>query len=101
VFFDCKLTADENINKVSLGRPWSPTASVTYIRCEMGAHIIPEGWNNWKNPANEATARYAEYGSYGPGGNTSKRASWSKQLTAAEAASIHLEKVFAPWQPKN
>jgi len=99
VFFDCKLTADSNINKVSLGRPWSPTASVTYIHCELGKHIVPEGWNNWKNPNNEATARYAEYKNYGAGADTSKRAAWSKQLTDEEAKRFTMENILGTWKP--
>ncbi len=78
VFFNCTLTADSNVNKVSLGRPWSLTASVTYINCNMGNHIIPEGWNNWKNPSNELTARYAEYKSTGQGANPQARVPWAK-----------------------
>jgi pectinesterase len=100
VFFDCKLTADSNINKVSLGRPWSPTASVTYINCWMGGHIIPEGWNNWKNPANELTARYAEYKSSGPGSNPGKRVKWAKQLTEAEASKYTLRNILGDWNPE-
>lgn len=100
VFFDCKLTADSNINKVSLGRPWSPTASVTYINCSMGKHIVPEGWNNWKNPANEATARYAEYKSTGPGANAEARVKWSRQLTDEEAKKYTLENIFGTWNPE-
>jgi len=101
VFFDCKLTADSNINKVSLGRPWSPTASVTYINCWMDKHILPEGWNNWRNPANEATARYAEYKSTGPGANPSSRAPWSKQLTDEEVKKYTIEKILGDWKPKD
>ncbi len=100
VFFDCKLTADSNINKVSLGRPWSPTASVTYINCRMDKHIIAEGWNNWKNPANEATARYAEYNSSGPGGNTTTRVKWARQLTETEAAQYTIKNIFGAWNPE-
>lgn len=99
VFFNCRLTADSSINKVSLGRPWSPTASVTYINCWMDKHIVPEGWNNWKNPANETTARYAEFGSTGPGANPSMRAKWSRQLTEAEAKQYTLKNIFGQWQP--
>jgi pectinesterase len=100
VFFDCKLTADSNINKVSLGRPWSPTASVTYINCWMGSHIIPGGWNNWKNPANEATARYAEYKNSGPGAMMDKRVKWAKQLTDEEAATFTLKNILGDWNPE-
>jgi pectinesterase len=99
VFTNCKLTGDSTLNKVSLGRPWSPTASVTYIDCWLGKHIIEEGWNNWKNPANEATARYSEYNSTGPGANPSKRAIWTKQLTKDQASNFTKEKIFGTWLP--
>src|SRR5688572_6450718 len=100
VFIDCKLTADSNINKVSLGRPWSPTASVTYLNCFLGSHIVPEGWNNWKNPANELTARYAEYNSSGPGANNSGRAKWAKQLTKEEAEKYTIKNILGNWEPE-
>lgn len=100
VFFNCKLTADPNIDKVSLGRPWSPTASVTYINCWMDKHIVPEGWNNWKNPANEATARYAEYHSSGPGANPAARAKWTKQLTDEEVKKFTLKNILGDWDPE-
>lgn len=99
VFFDCKLTADSSINKVSLGRPWSPTASVTYINCWMDKHIIPEGWNNWKNPANESTARYAEYKSKGPGGSSATRVLWAKQLTEEEGKKFTIKNILGEWNP--
>jgi pectinesterase len=86
VFLDCRLTAEPGVTKVFLGRPWRAHASAAYIRCVMGAHILPEGWNNWKNPAREKTARFAEYGSTGPGAAPASRAGWSRQLTRAQAA---------------
>ncbi len=97
VFFNCNLTADTGLNKVSLGRPWQPCASVTYLHCNIGSHIVPEGWNNWKNPANEKTARYAEYNNYGPGANTSQRPIWIKQLTKEEADKYTLKNIFGDW----
>jgi pectinesterase len=100
IFFNCRLTADSNINKVSLGRPWSPTASVTYINCWLGKHIIPDGWNNWRNPANEATARYAEYNSSGPGANPSARVKWSKQLTDGEVKKYTIKNILGNWDPE-
>ena len=99
VFKNCKLTSDTLINKVSLGRPWSSNASVTYMNCWLGAHIIAEGWNNWKNPSNEATARYFEYNSMGPGSNPLKRVTWSKQLSEEQAAGLTTEKILGQWQP--
>ena len=100
VFFDCRLSADSVTNKVSLGRPWSPTASVTYINCWMDKHIIPEGWNNWKNPANEATARYAEYKSSGPGANPAARVNWAKQLTDEEVKKYSMKNILGDWDPE-
>ncbi len=78
VFKNCTLTADEGVNKVYLGRPWRPYAYTSFIDCEMGEHIRPEGWHNWNNPENEKTVRYIETGSHGPGANPSKRVIWAK-----------------------
>jgi pectinesterase len=99
VFFDCKLTADEKLMGVSLGRPWQPYASVTYIRCELGNHILPEGWNNWRNSANERTARYAEYKNVGEGANANARVKWIKQLSYDEVKTYTLKNIFGDWNP--
>lgn len=99
VFLNCKLTADSNINKVSLGRPWTPTASVTYINCWMDKHIIADGWNNWKNPANEATVRYSEYNSSGPGANINARVKWSHQLSDEDVKKYSIGNILGKWKP--
>jgi pectinesterase len=116
VFMKCKLTGDPkpwisaagipaNTNrapKADLGRPWRSYASVTYLNCELGDHIKPEGWNNWRNPTNELTARFSEYNSSGPGANPAARFKWSKQLTKDEAEKITLESVLGgndAWNP--
>ena len=99
VFYDCKLTSDSATNKVSLGRPWQPYASVTYINCKMGKHIIPAGWDNWKNPKNELTARYAEYHSRGPGANMRARIKWSRQLTKKELKNYRIKNILGSWEP--
>lgn len=99
VFNDCVFTADTAVNRVSLGRPWRPYASVTYINCYLDRHILPRGWDNWKNAPNEKTARYAEYKSYGPGANDNLRADWSKQLTDEEVKQYSLKNVFRNWSP--
>jgi pectinesterase len=120
VFLDCKLTGDATpwnpaatnpattqkvrVTKTAdLGRPWRPFASVTYIRCEMGDHIKPEGWNNWGKTSNEKTARYAEYKSTGPGAAADKRFAWTKQLSDAEAEKYTLSNILAGsdgWNPQ-
>lgn len=80
VFLNCKLTADENITKVYLGRPWRVYAKTVFLNCEMGKHILPEGWDNWSNPEAEKTIFYAEYECFGKGFQPEKRVHWSHQL---------------------
>ena len=119
VFTNCKLTGDpapwvdasgNPVKKsrttplAALGRPWQPTASVTFLNCEMGPHIAPAGWDNWRKPEREKTSRFAEYGSHGPGANPGKRAPWSKQLTQEEANAITPEAVLGGtdgWRPNS
>lgn len=106
VFFDCKLLAAPGVDKVFLGRPWRPYAKTVFIRTQMGAHIVPEGWNAWKGdamfPDKDKTAYYAEYGSIGAGANTAKRVTWSKQLK--KVANYTLTNIFNRgdlWNPEN
>jgi pectinesterase len=119
VFLDCKLTGDSipwdpattnptttqkpRITPIAdLGRPWRPYASVTYLNCEMGDHIRPQGWNNWGKASNETTARYSEYKSTGPGGSPDQRFAWSHQLTDDQAKQITLQAVLGGddhWDP--
>ncbi len=102
VFLDCKLTADPGVTDVALGRPWRDYAKTVFVNCEMGSHILAEGWNNWGKPEAEKTAFYAEYNSKGPGAAPAKRARWSHQLTAAQAAEYTVEKILGGadgWNP--
>jgi pectinesterase len=92
VFLDCKLTGEGA--QADLGRPWRPYAAVAFIRCEIGPHIKPEGWNNWKKEENEKTARYSEYKCTGPGADRSKRVKWSKELPDDEAAKYTAENIL-------
>jgi pectinesterase len=101
VFLDCKLVSDDNV-PTFLGRPWRPHASVAFVRCELGEHIRPEGWDNWRKAENEKTARYYEYQCTGPGADRSKRVAWSKELTAEQAKDLTPQKVLAgtdAWNP--
>ena len=102
VFMNCRLTADSAAHKVYLGRPWRPHSRTVYLRCDLGKHILPAGWDNWRDAANEQTAYYAEYQSTGPGANPTARAKWSHQLTSKEAKRYTLGHIFegaAPWVP--
>lgn len=117
VFRNCRLTSDCPPRSVYLGRPWREWAKTVFIDCEMGAHIHPAGWHDWQKP--HGHFYYGEYGSRGEGSprnasesasrNTAscmisakKRAAFSHQITAEEAALYTIENVLgAPdgWRP--
>ena len=102
VFKNCKLTANPDVTKVYLGRPWRPYASTVFMNCEFGDHIRPEGWHNWNKTENEQTARYAEFNNRGPGAATDKRVKWAKQLKPKEAEQFTIENIFkntGNWYP--
>ena len=94
VFYHCRLTGQNTETGVYLGRPWRPYARVVFIDCWLDSHIRPEGWDNWRDPAREKTAWFGEYKSKGPGANPKARVAWSRQLTAAEAATFSRERFF-------
>ena len=98
VFNRCRLTADEGIDKVYLGRPWRDYGYTLFMNCELGSHIRPEGWHNWQKNREE-TARYMEYGNHGPGADTKDRVGWSRQLDKKEAKKITQEEVLSSQQP--
>lgn len=100
VFYDCKLTADNGVDRVFLSRPWRPYGQAVFIRCELGRHILPVGWDNWGNKENEKTAFYAEYESKGEGANPKARAAFSHQLK--DLKGYEIETVLAGddgWNP--
>ena len=100
VFRRCRVTANEGLTKVYLGRPWRAFASVTWIDCELPSCITPEGWHNWGRTENEQTARYAEYASTGAGANVDGRVKWAK--VSSETANVNIAKLFmsaSKWTP--
>jgi pectinesterase len=102
VFLDCRLTG-EGSAKADLGRPWRPYGSVTYIRCKLGDHIKPDGWNNWGKAENEETARFAEYQCTGAGADRAKRVPWARELTDKEAEKLTVENLLRgtdKWSPR-
>ncbi|WP_035657103.1 pectinesterase family protein [Flavobacterium seoulense] len=94
VFFKCTLTADPNIDKVYLGRPWREFANVAFINCFLGKHIRSEGWHNWDKPEREKTAFFAEYGNYGPGSETGKRVKWFQLLSKSKLKEFTVKNIF-------
>ncbi len=106
VFINCKLIADPAVTKAYLGRPWRPYAKTVFMTCDLGKHILPEGWNPWKGdlmfPNKELTVFYAEYKNKGDGASPKTRLAWTKQLTDKEAKNYTLKNILGgadQWNP--
>lgn len=102
VFIRSRLSAAPGVTDVYLGRPWRDHARTVFLRCEMGAHIRPEGWHDWDREDARSTVFYAEFESIGPGGRSDQRVPWSRQLDAKTAAMFAPERLLsrpgeAPW----
>ena len=96
VFKNCKLTADPGIDKCYLGRPWGAYAKTVFIDCELGPHIVADGWHDWEKegkPNTKKNSYYAEYQNAGPGAQ-GPRVKWAHTLTAKQAAEYTFEKVM-------
>lgn len=94
VFTNCKITATENVSKVYLGRPWRIYAKTVFMNCNLGNHIVPEGWQNWSKSEAEKTAFYAEFQNRGEGSETNSRVKWSHQLSKKEAKKITIKNIL-------
>ncbi|MBR4686774.1 MAG: pectin esterase [Bacteroidales bacterium] len=96
VFKNCRLTAAPGIDKCYLGRPWGAYAKTVFIGCELGPHIVADGWHDWEKegkPNTKENSYYAEYQNVGPGAK-GPRVTWAHTLTAKEAADYTFEKVM-------
>ena len=96
VFKNCRLTADPGIDKCYLGRPWGAYAKTVFIGCELGPHIVADGWHDWEKegkPDTKKNSYYAEYQNSGPGAQ-GPRVKWAHTLTAKQAAEYTFEKVM-------
>ncbi|MGS2764243.1 pectinesterase family protein [Sinomicrobium sp. M5D2P9] len=98
VFIKCHLIAGKDVTKVFLGRPWRPYAQTVFISCNLGPHIVAEGWNPWKGdkmfPEKEKTTFYAEYENTGEGAEVSGRVSWSHQLSKQDVKRYTLQNML-------
>lgn len=97
VFTNCKLTANEGVSKVYLGRPWRNFAKTVFMNCELDNHILPEGWHNWNKTEAETTTFYAEYNNSGAGSATGNRVKWSHRLSEKEAKKYTPENILGEW----
>ena len=98
IFKDCKITSDENVTKVYLGRPWRIYAKTVFINSNLGKHILAVGWHNWSKPEAEKTTFYAEFNNFGDGFHPNERAKWSHQLNNDEAKKYTLKNVLGTFK---
>ena len=101
VFRNCRLTAAPGIDKCYLGRPWGAYAKTVFIDCELGDHIVPDGWHDWEKagkPDTKKNSYYAEYGSSGPGAR-GPRVKWAHTLKPKDLKDYTFEKVM--YQPQD
>ena len=91
VFLDCKLTAAPEVKKCWLARIETarfPASHVAFIRCAMGPHILPSGWQVTGEPGE--ALRFEEFASTDLDGkplDVSQRDPAARQLTPEQAAS--------------
>lgn len=97
VFMNCKIEGDAGSASYYLGRPWRPSAKTVFLYCNLSDIIKPEGWHNWNKPDAEKTTFYGEFENNGSGAKTTKRVSWSHQLTKNQAADYTLAIIFKGW----
>lgn len=98
VFLDCKLTADDGVTKVYLGRPWRTHANVAFLNCEMGSFISPEGWHNWSDNEDIKQVKFTEYNNYGVGADVQQRVAWSKKMNKKESSKYNRENILAAYK---
>ena len=97
VFADCKITFPYGNLLTYLGRPWHGSPSATFIRCELGAGVRPEGWHEWQ--VKPPLIRFAEYQCTGPGAATDRRVDWSTHSAEPAPATFNRTAVFGDWNP--
>jgi pectinesterase len=93
VFLNSRFTSSVGLTGAYLGRPWKNYSKTVLMDCYESQCISPVGWRAWNVAAENLI--YAEYHCFGPGSDTSKRVSWSRQLTESEAAQYTLSNIYS------
>lgn len=79
LFYKCNIKGNE---PAYLARPWRDYGCAAFIECNIGNHIVPEGFNKWNQTNRDKTARFYEYTVDTP---INQRVPWSHQLNKDEA----------------
>jgi pectinesterase len=97
VFNHCRITFPYGNPLTYLGRPWHESPSSTFIQCELGAGIRPEGWKEWN--VKPPLVRFAEYGCTGPGAASTGRVAWATSSAGPAPEEFNRIAVLGDWSP--
>lgn len=88
VFNKCRFTHGDGVKDKSiyLARPWRDYGKASFIGCEYGSHIAPEGFDKWNDTERDKTARFSEYGTDPL--TRAGRVKWSASLSEEDKDSL-------------
>jgi pectinesterase len=95
VFAHCRITFPYGDPPTYLGRPWHESPSATFIACDLGAGIRPEGWHEWN--VKPPLVRFAEYDCRGPGAARTARVPWVTAPDGPAPAAFSRAAVLGDW----
>jgi pectinesterase len=99
-FLHCRITGEDNGDKVIFGRPWRDYSTVTFYDTDIEKPIAPEGWSDWSDRLKTST--YREYKSHGPGVNGGHRIVSYPELSREEEKKLNPETLLSGndrWDP--
>jgi pectin methylesterase-like acyl-CoA thioesterase len=99
-FLHCRITGEDNGDKVVLGRPWRDYSTVTFYETYIEKPIAADGWSDWNDRLKTST--YREYKSSGPGVDGGRRIVNSPRLSSREAKRLTPDALLSgsdAWNP--
>lgn len=87
VFHRCRITADEGVGRLWLGRPWRDYSRVVFLHTRIDAKLERAGWREWTPGTTQRLplAFYAEHASTGIGSRDGPREPYAMTLSPIEA----------------
>ncbi len=85
-FLHCRITGENDGDKVIFGRPWRDYSTVTFYDTAIEKPMAADGWSDWSGRLKTST--YLEYKSHGPGVNGGHRIVNSPELSRHEAKKL-------------
>ena len=99
VFHLCHLTGSCPPHLAYLGRPWRRFAMTVFLRCEMDACVVNQGFMDW-DENRVVTPRLGEWGTVGACSDLRLRHPSEKRLTDEEAYALTPDTVLSGWHPR-